>query len=186
MGMAMKRLGFFLPLFVLAALAGYFAKGLYDAGRKNPGDLPSVLLDQPAPDFDLPAIEGRTRGFSSADLKGAVSLVNIFGSWCAACRTEHPVLLGVKEKGLVPIHGIDWREPNRQAGPRWLKRFGDPYTLIGDDPQSEAAIAFGVTSPPETFLIDKDGVIRLKKIGPITHEYWENTLWPLIQRLRER
>ncbi len=181
----MKRIGFLLPLIVLATLGAYFAKGLYDAGRRNPNDLPSVLLDKPVPQFSLPAIEGRVRGLSSADLKGQVSLVNIFGSWCIACRQEHPVLMGIREKNQVPIHGIDWREEDRQAGPRWLKKFGDPYTLIGDDPRSLAAIAFGVTGAPETFLIDRQGIIRLKKIGPITTEYWEKTLWPLIKQLRK-
>jgi cytochrome c biogenesis protein CcmG/thiol:disulfide interchange protein DsbE len=182
----MKRLGFLLPLIVLAALGGYFTKGLYDAGRKNPNELPSVLLDQPVPEFALQAIRGRDRGLSSADLKGEVSLVNIFGSWCIACRQEHPVLMGIRKKNLVPIHGIDWREEDREAGPKWLKRFGDPYTLIGDDPRSVAAIAFGVTGAPETFLIDHRGIIRLKKIGPISTEYWENKLWPLIKQLREQ
>ncbi len=182
----MKRLGFLLPLVALATLGGYFAKGLYDAQGKNPGELPSVLLDRPVPEFSLPAIEGRDRGLRDSDLKGRVSLVNIFGSWCVACRVEHPVLMGIKEKNLVPIQGIDWREPDRQAGPKWLKKFGDPYTLIGDDPRSLGAIAFGVTGAPETFLVDRQGIIRLKRIGPITTEYWEKTLWPLIKQLRRQ
>ncbi|MDP6173951.1 MAG: redoxin domain-containing protein, partial [Rhodospirillales bacterium] len=146
----MNRLTFLLPLIVLIALGGYFTKGLYDAGQRNPNELPSVLLKQPVPEFSLAPIEGRARGLSSADLKGEVTLVNIFRSWCEPCRAEHPVLMGIREKKLVPIHGIDWREVDRQAGPKWLKKFGDPYTLIGDDPKSLGAIAFGVTGAPET------------------------------------
>ena len=180
----MNRLTFLLPLIVLIALGGYFTKGLYDAGQRNPNELPSVLLKQPVPEFSLAPIEGRARGLSSADLKGEVTLVNIFRSWCEPCRAEHPVLMGIREKKLVPIHGIDWREVDRQAGPKWLKKFGDPYTLIGDDPKSLGAIAFGVTGAPETFLVDKKGIIREKKIGPITTEYWKETLWPKIKKLR--
>ena len=145
-----------------------------------------MLIDQEVPPFTLAAIEGREEGFASADLVGEVSLVNVFGSWCVACRIEHPFLMKLKEDDVVPIHGINWREENRQAGPAWLARFGDPYTLIGDDPESKGAIAFGVTGAPETFLVDARGVIRYKQIGPITPEVWESTLWPLVQELRRQ
>ena len=145
-----------------------------------------MLLDKPVPEFALAPIQGRTRGFASTDLKGDVTLVNVFGSWCVACLTEHPFLMRIKRENLVPIHGIDWREESPEAGPRWLQRHGDPYTLIGDDPRSQAAIAFGVTGAPETFVVDKQGVIRHKHVGPVTPEAWERTLWPLIQELRKR
>lgn len=178
----MRRLGYFIPLVVLAVLAIYFTMGL---GR-NPNTLPSVLIDQKVPDFDLKPIKGSTRGFSSADLKGKVALVNIFGSWCVSCRIEHPFLMQLKEKGIIPVYGIDWREVDEDAGPKWLDKFGDPYTLIGDDPKSKGAIAFGVTGAPETFFIDKQGVIRYKHMGPITEQNWRDTLFPIIQELRSQ
>lgn len=175
-----KRLAYFLPLGVLAILGFYFAIGL----QHDPSILPSTLLDRPAPEFNLAAIKGRDRGFSSADIKKEVALVNIFGSWCVSCRIEHPFLMELKENNVIPIYGIDWREPNPDAGPDWLAEFGNPYTLIGDDPKSIGAIAFGVTGAPETFIIDKDGIVRYKHQGPITPKNWRQTLLPIIQKLR--
>ena len=113
-----------------------------------------------------------------------MSLVNIFGSWCVACRIEHPFLMRVKAEGLVAIYGIDWREKDPDAGPAWLAKYGDPYTLVGDDPESKAAIAFGVTGAPETFIVDAAGMIRYKHVGPITPDIWEERLWPIVQDLR--
>ena len=115
-----------------------------------------------------------------------MSLVNIFGSWCVACRVEHPFLMKIKAENRVPLHGIDWREQSRDDGPAWLAKFGDPYTLIGDDPESRAAIAFGVTGAPETFVVDKQGVIRHKHIGPMTERIWKETLLPIIMEFRKQ
>lgn len=178
----MKRWVFLLPLAVFAVVAAYFAVGL----TKDPKVIPSVLINKRVPEFALPPIKGRDRGFTSADLQGDVTLVNVFGSWCVACLVEHPFLMKLKRANAVPIHAIDWREENPDAGPAWLKKHGDPYTLIGDDPNSKGAIAFGVAGAPETFVIDRHGVIRYKHIGPITQEAWDRTLWPLIQELRKR
>ncbi len=177
------RLFFIAPLALFLVLAGYFAVGL----TKDPKKLPNMLQGKPVPAFDLPPIQGRgAKGFASTDLPGQVSLVNIFGSWCVACRVEHPFLMEIKAKGWVPIHGIDWREEDPAAGPAWLKRYGDPYTLVGDDPRSKAAIAFGVTGAPETFLVDAKGVIRYKHIGPLTPEVWKDVVGPLIEKLRKQ
>jgi cytochrome c biogenesis protein CcmG, thiol:disulfide interchange protein DsbE len=176
----MRRIVYLVPLAVFLVLAGYFWIGL----GKDPQIIPSVLIDQPVPAFALEPIKGRDLGFSSDDLAGQVSLVNIFGSWCVACRIEHPFLTKLKADGVVPIYGIDWREKDPDAGPAWLAKFGDPYTLVGDDPDSKAAIAFGVTGAPETFIVDARGVIRYKQIGPITPEIWEKQLWPIVQKLR--
>jgi cytochrome c biogenesis protein CcmG, thiol:disulfide interchange protein DsbE len=175
-----RRLPYLLPLVLFLLLAVYFWTGL----GKDPHAIPSVLIDQKVAPFALAPIEGRTRGFSSDDLVGQVSLVNVFGSWCVACRIEHPFLMELKAKGGVPVHGIDWREKDRQAGPAWLSQMGDPYTLIGDDPDSRAAIAFGVTGAPETFVVDGASVIRYKHAGPITRDVWEQTLWPIVRRLQ--
>ncbi len=177
-----RRLLYLLPLAVFLVMAVYFVIGL----QTDPRVIPSVLIDTPVPEFDLPAIEGREAGFSSADLEGQVSLVNVFGSWCIACKVEHPFLMKIKEVYKVPLHGIDWREKNRQDGPDWLAERGDPYTLIGDDPDSKGAIAFGVYGAPETFVVDKTGTIRYKYIGVMNQEVWDTTIWPLIEELRKR
>lgn len=180
----MRKTVYVIPVAVLLVMAAFFLLQL--TSGKNPREIPSVLIEQPVPDFDLAPIKGRQRGFSSADLKGQVSLVNIFGSWCIACREEHPFLMDLKTDGVIPIFGIDWREKDAEAGPTWLRRWGDPYTLVGDDPLSRAAIAFGVTGAPESFIVDAQGTIRYKHIGPITEQAWEDTLWPIIQELRGR
>jgi len=179
--MSSKRLLFVIPLLAFLGIAAYLAIGL----TKDPHVLPSVLINQEVPPFDLAALEGHERGFSNDDLLGQVTLVNVFGSWCVACRVEHPFLMRLKEQGLVPVYGIDWREEDRQAGPAWLRRHGDPYTRTGDDPQSKAAIAFGVTGAPETFIVDRQGVIRYKHIGPLTPKAWEETVGPLVEELRK-
>ncbi len=175
----MKRLLFILPLTAFVGLLVYFAIGL----RQDPSAIPSVLINKPAPVFDLPAIEGHDVGFSTEDLKGQVSLVNFFGSWCVACRIEHPLLMELSASGEIPIYGIDWKDPPG-AGAAWLERFGDPYTKIGDDFQGRVAIDFGITGAPETFVIDKQARIRLKYAGPITPDIWENDIQPVILMLR--
>ncbi len=182
-----KRLIFLLPVAVFMVLAIYFAIGL----TKDPSVLPSVLINSPVAEFQLPAIKGRENagrqwGLETADFKGEVSLLNVFGSWCVACQVEHPFLMKIKQSGDVPLHGIDWREETPDAGPRWLKRYGDPYALIGDDPISKGAIAFGVTGAPETFVIDRNGVIQYKHIGPINQQVWDQTIYPLVEELRKR
>lgn len=182
-----KRLIFLLPVAVFMVLATYFALGL----TKDPSKLPSVLIDTSVADFQLLPIKDRPNpnrewGLSSPDFNGEVSLVNIFGSWCVSCQIEHPFLMKLKRTSDVPIHGIDWREQNPDDGPRWLARKGDPYALIGDDPASKGAIAFGVTGAPETFIVDSNGIIRYKHIGPIDQQIWDSTLLPIIQELRQQ
>jgi cytochrome c biogenesis protein CcmG/thiol:disulfide interchange protein DsbE len=186
---AAKRWPFLVPLIVIGALVAVFGKRLLDVqGGADPRLLPTVLLHTPFPDLDLPALPGRADGKSAlglttADLKGQVSLVNVWGSWCVACLSEHPLLMDLAKTGEVPLHGIAWRdEPTASA--RWLAQHGDPYTRIGQDPRSHAAIALGVTGAPETFVVDAQGVIRYKHIGPITPEVWRGTLKPLIASLQ--
>lgn len=174
-----------LPVVVVALLVGIFAKRLLDVqGGQDPNQVPTVLLDTPVPPLDLPPLPQREPGLKTEDLKQEVSLVNIWGSWCVACLAEHPLLMDVAAETDIPLHGIAWRdEPN--ASVRWLARNGDPYDLIGQDPVSEAAIAFGVTGAPETFVVDGDGIIRYKHIGPISQEDWDTTIAPLIAQLRQ-
>lgn len=178
-----KRFLFLAPLLLFLVLVGYFAVGL----TKDPKVLPNMLAGKPVPEFVLAPLLGRDdRGFKNADLMGDVTLVNVFGSWCVACRVEHPFLMELAAQKSIPVHAIDWREEDPKAGPQWLKKFGDPYTLVGDDPKSKAAISFGVTGAPETFLVDRSGVVRFKHIGPLNRQIWNDTLNPLIEQLRKK
>ena len=176
----MKRLGYIAPLAVFLVLSLYFGIGL----TRDPKIIPSVLIDRPVPEFDLPPIAEYAEGLANTDLDGEVSLVNIFGSWCVACLVEHPLLMQLAADGEVPIYGIDWRD-KPGAGTAWLRKHGDPYAGIGDDFDGRTAIDFGVTGAPETFVVDATGRIRYKQIGPITPEVWEDTLAPLIESLKD-
>ena len=176
---------YLLPLVVILALGGVFGKRLMDIeGGLDPSLLPTVLLDTPVPAFKLAGLPGRGEGLSSDDLKGQVTLLNVWGSWCIGCVQEHPTLMDIAESGEVVIHGVDWRDdPDKAIA--WLAKNGDPYGKIGVDPKSEVAIAFGITAAPETFVIDANGIIRYKHIGVITPEVWRNVLRPLIGKLKE-
>ena len=116
------RLAGYIPLLVFAVMAVFLGIGL----TMNPRNIPSPLIGKPVPEFSLPPVKGGTLGLASADLRGEVSIVNVFASWCVACRVEHEFLMQLKQRGEIPIHGIDWREPDREAGPRWLAKYGDP------------------------------------------------------------
>jgi cytochrome c biogenesis protein CcmG/thiol:disulfide interchange protein DsbE len=179
----MRRLKYLLPVAVFAVLALFFVKGL----TLDPRTIPSVLIDRPVPEMNLAPLPGRPAGsgLSTADLKGKVSLVNIYGSWCIACVQEHPFLVEIKRKGIVPIYGIDWRD-DPVMGAAWLKKHGDPYDRVGADPApGRTAVDFGVTGAPESFIVDKAGIIRYKHIGPIGPEAWEKTLLPIIRELQK-
>lgn len=179
-----RRWPYVLPLVAVLALGGLFTKRLWDIEQGlDPSLIPTVLLDTPVPSFDLPPLPGYGTALTSEDLKGQVSLVNIWGSWCIACTVEHPVLMEIAETGEVPIYGIAWRDQEDRSI-AWLERHGNPYAKIGQDPRSETIIDFGVTKAPESFLIDADGVIRYKQTGIITREIWRNTLRPLIAQLQ--
>lgn len=176
-----NRLIFYIPIALFCILSIYLGIGL----TLDPKTLPNMLDGKPVPEFKLPPIKNRDkRGFANTDLLGTISLVNIFGSWCVACRKEHPFLMELATEQKVIIHGIDWREEDPSAGSAWLRRFGDPYSLVGDDPQSKAAIALGVTGAPETFLVDQKGVVRYKHIGPINRDIWNSLFWPMIEKLQ--
>ena len=153
---------------------------------RDPKLIPSVLIDRPVPDFALAPLPGLgDTGFKTADLKGHVTLVDIYGSWCIACVEEHPTLLDIQKTGLVPIYGIDWRD-DPEKGAQWLKDKGNPYALVGLDPApGRTSIDFGVTGAPESFIVDAKGIIRYKYIGPITPEVWNKTLLPIIQDLQK-
>lgn len=176
----MNRFVFLIPIAAFMAIVLWFGAGL---GR-DPGYIPSMLIDRPAPEFSLPPIAGRERGFSSSDLKGQVSMVNIFGSWCATCEIEHPVLMEIAKEGTAPIYGLDWKD-RPGAGAEWLAERGDPYAAVGDDADGRVAIDFGVTGAPETFIVDAEGRVRHKHIGEITRENWRRVLRPMIEDLKK-
>lgn len=183
----MKKLTYFIPLAVLVVVGVFSLMQLKLVSEgKSVRDIPSVLINREIPAFDLKPIKGSDQGWGSKDLIGQVTIVNFFGSWCIACLQEHPFLMNIKKQKLVPIYGADWREKDVDAGPRWLAKYGNPYTRVGDDPKSKAAIAFGVAGGPESFIVDKKGVIRYKQIGPIYPRVWEETLWPMIQELQKQ
>jgi len=146
-------------------------------------DLPSALIGKPVPEFALPPIEGRTDGFSTADLKGQVALVNIFASWCVPCRAEHPIITEFARTGGVPIYGINYKDkaPDALA---WLKELGDPYTRIGADTDGKVGIDFGAYGVPETYVVGADGLIAYRIVGPITQATVDQTLLPLIRGLQ--
>ena len=175
----MMKFFYFAPLALFLFIAIYFANGL----SRDPGYMPSMLMDQPVPEFDLPPISGREVGLSSADLKGEVAMVNVFGSWCVSCEIEHPQLLAIASEGIVPIHGLDWKD-KPGTGAAWLADQGDPYQRVGDDRDGRVAIDFGVTGAPETFIIDRDGRVRHKHVGPIREVHWRTVLKPMIEDLK--
>jgi len=174
------RLAGYLPLLVFITMAVLLGIGL----TMNPRVIPSPLIGKPVPEFSLPPVKGRTLGLSRADLKGEVSLVNVFASWCVACRDEHPVLMDMQRQGLVPIHGLNYKDkPDDAQG--WLDRLGDPYTRTGADISGRVAIDWGVYGVPETFVVDRNGNIVHKHIGALTPQAVRDTILPLLRKLKE-
>lgn len=174
----MRRLLFFAPVAVLVVLAGLLWLGL----RRDPATLPSTLIDQPLPAFELTAVRpGDAEGLSTDDFGGRPMLLNVFASWCVGCRVEHPFLMELSRQGVI-IQGLDWKDPPG-AGAAWLAEHGDPYTLVGDDPDGRTGIDLGVSGAPETFIVDANGRVRHRHVGPITPEIWETELRPILQRL---
>ena len=172
-----RRLAVFLPAMIFVGMAVLLGWGL----TRNASDLPSALLGKPVPEFSLPPVHGRTLGLSSKDLRGEVSLVNVFASWCLACREEHPVFMQLAASGTVPLHGLNYKDRPHDAA-RWLDTMGDPYTRTGADPSGRVAIDWGVYGVPETFLIDRDGKIAYKLVGPITALNIEAVLKPQLEK----
>jgi cytochrome c biogenesis protein CcmG/thiol:disulfide interchange protein DsbE len=169
---------YLVPVLLFAAVGVFLALGL---GR-DPHTLPSVLIDKPAPAFALPPLPGRDeRGFSSADLGGRPMLVNVFASWCVPCRIEHPVLDQLAREG-VTVHAINYKDAPEDAL-TFLRALGDPFARIGADRQGRAAIDWGVYGVPETFVIDRDGRIRYRHVGPLQPRDLERTIRPLLAEL---
>jgi cytochrome c biogenesis protein CcmG/thiol:disulfide interchange protein DsbE len=174
----MKFLKFAIPLVIFALLVGFFAIGL----TRDPREVPSPLIGKPAPQFKLTRLEAPERTFSPEEMRGKVWLLNVWASWCVSCRVEHPVLVDMSRRKLVPIIGLDYKD-QRADGMKWLATHGDPYLLSAYDDEGKVGIDFGVYGVPETFVIDKEGVIRYKQIGPITPEALDRKIMPLVRKL---
>ncbi len=173
-----------IPLIFVLVLIGVFAKRLVDIDNNKPASyIPTVLLNTLIPEINLDPLPNRGKGLNSEHLRKKLILLNFWGSWCGACLIEHELLMEIKRKNIIPIHGIAWRDkPNESIN--WLKKYGDPYSLVGQDPESKAAIAFGVTGAPETFMINENGIIIYKHTGPITEKVWLNDFLPLIREYK--
>jgi cytochrome c biogenesis protein CcmG/thiol:disulfide interchange protein DsbE len=167
------------PLAVFLALAVLLGVGL----TLNPREIPSPLLNRPVPQFELAPVKGRTLGLSTADLRGEVSIVNVFASWCVACREEHPLWMKLSAERIVPVHGLNYKDRPDDAA-TWLKELGDPYIRTGADIDGRVGIDWGVYGVPETFVVDKQGVIRHKVIGAITPKIVEERLLPIVRQLQ--
>lgn len=173
------RVGRLVPLLLFVVIGVFLALGL----TLNPREIPSPLIGKPVPVFSLPPVYGRSLGLATADLKGGVSLVNVFASWCVACREEHPLLMQISRERIVAVHGLNYKDQPADAE-RWLDRRGDPYTRTIADLDGRVAIDWGVYGVPETFVVDPEGRIAYKHIGAITPEVWRQTFLPLIRRLQ--
>lgn len=174
------RWRYLLPVAVVALLVGLLAIGL----TLDPREVPSPLIGKPAPEFSLPSLADPERSVTTRDWRGAVSLVNVWASWCLACRDEHPLLLKLAEAGTVPIYGLNYKDEWDDAR-TWLARFGNPYRDSAFDAQGRAGLDWGVYGVPETFVLDKQGRIRHKHIGAISPKDLEQTLLPLIRELQQ-
>lgn len=174
------RFAYLAPVAVFIVVAGFFAYGL----TLNPSEIPSVLIGKPVPEFSLPPVQGRSLGLSSGDLKGEVSLVNVFASWCVECRAEHPLLMQLAAEGTVPIYGLNYKDKPDDAA-NWLDTLGDPYSRTGADLDGRVAIDWGVYGVPETFVVDPSGTIVHKHIGALNRKTFSEEILPLIEKFRQ-
>ncbi len=173
------RLVYVLPLAALAVLTIVLLLGL----QKDPRIVPSALIDKPVPEFALPPITGgRGKGLASADLGGQVSVVNVWASWCIPCRAEHPLVERLAGSSLVTVYGLNYKDEPDDAL-KWLNDLGDPYAEIGADRSGRIGIDWGVYGVPETFIVDREGRIRHKHVGPITSETLDGEIFPILRVL---
>lgn len=172
---------FLIPFGLFIVVVGFLAVGL----TLNPRELPSPLVGKAAPEFSLPQLHDQEKVISSNDLKGQVWLLNFWASWCGGCKDEHPVLIHLAQSGVVPIYGMDYKDERREAV-AWLKEWGNPYSIVAVDQAGRVGINYGVYGVPETYVIDKAGVIRYKQIGPLREDIWEKKILPLVRELQNQ
>lgn len=166
------------PLIIFIIIAVFLQRGLY----RDPHRIPSPLIGKPVPEFRAATLKNPNEQITNKILKGQVSLLNVFATWCISCRAEHPILIDIRHSHQVVIYGLNYKD-NRQAALKWLQQYGNPYNKIIYDPAGQIGINFGVYGTPETFIIDKKGIIRYKYIGPIAPTEWHDELLPEISRL---
>jgi DsbE subfamily thiol:disulfide oxidoreductase len=176
----MRRLLYLLPVLAFAAIAGWFWLGL--APDRDPTEIPSVMIGKPVPNFDLPPLVAGSPGLKSSELKGQVTLINFFASWCVPCRAEHPLLFTLAQDKRVKIEGIAYKNKPGDTN-AYLAELGNPYERVVVDEPGRTAIDFGLYGVPETYLIDRDGMIRFRQVGPLTEEVIDKQLRPLIAEL---
>ena len=170
---------YLVPIALFAGIGILLYLGLY----RDPTLVPSPLIGKPVPEFELGPVQGRELGLSSLDLREEVSLVNVFASWCVACRDEHPLLMTLDREGVLPIHGLNYKDAPDDAA-AWLDALGDPYTRIGADLDGRVGLDWGVYGVPETFVVDRNGHIAYKHIGPVTPRVLDEIILPLVRALR--
>jgi cytochrome c biogenesis protein CcmG/thiol:disulfide interchange protein DsbE len=168
------------PLGIFLVMLVFLAVGL----RLDPREVPSPLIDKPAPSFDLPVLQQPGKRFSPAEMRGKVWLLNVWASWCVSCREEHPHLVALSKQKLIPLLGLDYKD-EPQAALAWLRQFGDPYDFSLEDRDGRIGIDYGVYGVPETYLIDREGVIRYKRIGVLTPEILQEKVLPLARKLQQ-
>ena len=173
----MKRALLLIPLVIFLVVAGFLYKGLF----LDPRDIGTTMIGKPLPEFAMPSLEEPARTLSAADFKGAPALVNVWATWCPTCRAEHEMLNRLAQQGVV-VYGINYKD-NSEAARRWLNELGNPYRFNVEDPQGSLGFNLGVYGAPETFLIDKRGIIRHKYVGAIDPRVWRQQLAPLYQEL---
>lgn len=175
----MKRWQFILPLAIFGILLAFLAVGL----KLNPREVPSPLIGKPAPEFKLSRLDDPAQAIGRSDLLGKVWMLNVWASWCVACREEHPLLVEFSRRKVVPIFGLNYKD-QRDAAQGWLTRHGNPYDASLVDADGRVGIDYGVYGVPETFVVDKRGVIRYKQIGPVTPEALKDQIEPLLKQLQ--
>ena len=173
----MKR--FLLPLVIFLVMVYFLFVGL----NLDPREVPSPLVGKPAPMFSLPRLDDPKESFSPKEMLGKVWLLNVWASWCGACRDEHPILIELSKSGLVPVYGMDYKD-TREDAQQWLQQGGNPYVATVMDVDGRVGINYGVYGVPETYVIDKTGIIAYKQIGPVTDESLRNKILPLVKRLQ--
>ena len=172
---------YLIPLVLFGVLVVFLAIGL---GR-DPHEVPSPLINKAAPAFKLPQLKDPSKSFSAEEMRGRVWLLNVWASWCISCRDEHPLLIEYARGGAVPIYGLNYKDKPEDAL-AWLGELGDPYVLSVSDLDGRIGIDYGVYGAPETYLIDQQGVIRFKQIGPVTPDVWRKSILPLAQELNRQ
>lgn len=173
-----KLLQSLLPLLLFVVIVVFLLKGL----QHDPTEVPSPLLNKPAPEFTALSLTHPDRPITSAIFQGEITILNVFASWCLYCHSEHPILMDIAKLKQVQLVGLNYKDQAKKAK-AWLKEYGNPYKVIIADPVGKIAITFGVYGTPETFILDRNGIIRYKQAGPISPLDWKKKIWPFVQRL---